>query len=73
MTITTKNRDYYREVLMAPCYLMRAKLESDYTHIMLFGLNTIDLISMMADHLTAYNELVSAPIFFRMRDFEPID
>ncbi len=70
MTITTKNRDYYHDVLMTPCYLMRKKLEEDYAHAMEFGLNTTDIIVMMAEHLTAYNELVSLPLFFRMRDFK---
>lgn len=69
MTTTTKNRNYYHEVLMTPCYLMRQKLEEDYQHFIDFGLNTAGIITMFADHLTAYNELVSAPLFFRMRDF----
>ncbi len=70
MTITKKNRAYYHDVLMTPCYLMRKKLEENYAHAMEFGLNTTDIIAMMAEHLTAYNELTSCGIFFRMRDFE---
>lgn len=72
MVTTKKNRDYYHEVLMTPCYLMRKKLNDDYAHIMEFGLNTTAMIEMIAEHLTAYNELVSSPLFFRMRDFEVI-
>ena len=71
MKTTTKNRAYYHEVLMTPCYLMRAKLEEDYAHIMEFGLNTLCIIAMVADHLTAYNEISGVPLFFRMRDFKP--
>ena len=71
MTTTIKERLYYREVLMTPCYLMRQKLEEDYQHFIDFGLHTADIIAMFAEHLTAYNELVSSPLFFRMRDFKP--
>lgn len=70
MKFTNKNRAYYHEVLMTPCYLMRSKLEEDYAHIMEFGLNTLGIIEMVAEHLTAYNELTGCGIFFRMRDFE---
>lgn len=72
MTITTKNRDYYHEVLMTPCYLMREKLREDYDHIMDYGLHTTAIIAQIAEHLTAYNELVTTPFFFRMRDFKNI-
>lgn len=71
MTTTIKNRAYYYEVMMTPCYLMRAKLEEDYAHIMEFGLNTLGIIEVVATHLTAYNELSGTDIFFRMRDFKP--
>lgn len=71
MTTTTKDRTYYREVLMTPCYLMRQKLEEDYQLFIDFGLHTAGIIALIAEHLTAYNELVSTPLFFRMRDFNP--
>lgn len=71
MTTTKKNRAYYHEVMMTPCYLMRAKLEEDYAHIMEFGLNTLGIIECIATHLTAYNELSGIGLFFRMRDFKP--
>lgn len=71
MTTTTKNLGYYHDVMMTPCYLMRAKLQEDYAHIMEFGINTLGIIEMIATHLTAYNELSGIGIFFRMRDFEP--
>lgn len=73
MTITTKNRDYYHDVLMTPLYLMRVKLHEDYEHIMDYGLHTTAIIAQIAKHLTAYNELVSMPIFFRIRDFKSMN
>lgn len=71
MTTTIKNRNYYHEVMMTPCYLMRVKLEDDYAHITGFGLNTLGIIELVATHLTAYNELSGIGVFFRMRDFKP--
>lgn len=70
MTITKKNRDYYHEILITPCYLLRNKLHEDYELIMNFGLNTTYIIAMVAEHLTVYNELADMPIFFRMRHFK---
>lgn len=69
MIRTDKNYNYYNEVLMAPCYLMREKLEEDYQHYLDFGINTVGIIAMFADHLTAYNELVCPPYFVTMRNF----
>lgn len=73
MTTTTKNRNNYKDVFVTPCYLIRKKLEEDYQYSMNFRLLTAGIISLFADHLTAYNELVSSPIFFRMRYFEPLN
>lgn len=71
MKITKKNSAYYHKVMMTPCYLMREELEEDYAHIMEFGLNTLGIIEMVAEHLTAYNELSGIDVFFRMRNFKP--
>lgn len=70
MTTTTKNRDYYLEVLATPCYLLRMRLKEDYEHYASYGFNTLDLISIVADHLTAYNEIAMTRCFWHLRDFE---
>lgn len=49
---------------------MRKELEDDYKIIALGAGCTIEFLSMVADHLTAYNELAVAPLFFRMRNFK---
>lgn len=69
MITTAKNYNYHHEVFIAPCYLMREKLQEDYQHFLDFGLNTADIIALFADHLTAYNELVGSPYFWKMRNF----
>ena len=71
MKTTTKNRNYYFDILCTPCYLLRNKLQDDYKHYAKFGINTLDILSMFADHLTAYNEIAIIHVFWRMRDFRP--
>lgn len=71
MTTTLKNRYYYLEVLATPCYLLRMRLQEDYEHYATYGINTLDLLSTIADHLTAYNEIAMTRVFCRLRDFEP--
>lgn len=70
MTTTTKNRDYYLDVLCTPCYLMRKMLNEDYRSILCHGINTLEFFAMVADHLTAYNEIAMTSPFFRIRDFK---
>lgn len=70
MTTTTKNHNCYHEVLMAPRCFMRRQLENDYNHIMSFGLNTVDIIAVIADHLTAYNEISDFNFFVGMNFFK---
>lgn len=71
MTTTKKNRNYYLDILTTPCYLLRNKLQEDYEHYAEFGINTLELFAIFADHLTAYNEISIAPVFWRFRDFKP--
>lgn len=70
MTTTTKNRDYYLDILCTPCYLMRERLNEDYHLIQCHGINTLEFFAMVADHLTAYNEISMISLFFRIRDFK---
>lgn len=70
MTITTKNRDYYLDVLTTPCYLLRNQLEEHYRTIQVYGINTLEYFAMVAEQLTAYNEISCVSLFFRMRDFK---
>ena len=71
MTTTNKNRNYYLDILVTPCYLLRNRLNEDYQHITEYGINTLDMLAMVAEHLTAYNEIAMTPVFWRMRDFNP--
>lgn len=71
MTTTNKNLNYYRDVLVTPCYLLRNELEEHYCIIQTYGINTLEYFAMIAEQLTAYNEISCAPLFFRMRDFKP--
>lgn len=71
MTTTNKNRNYYLDILSTPCYLMRDRLNKDYNKIIEYGVNTPEFFAMVAEHLTAYNELSTYSFFFRMRDFKP--
>lgn len=69
MTTTNKNWNYYFNILATPAYKMRQVLEEDYRIIALGPISTIQFLSMVADHLTAYNELAACPVFFRIRTF----
>lgn len=69
MKTTKKNWTYYYHILGTPAYKMRHELEDDYKIIALGAGCTIEFLSMVADHLTAYNELAVAPVFFRMSTF----
>lgn len=69
MTTTNKNWNYYYNIFATPSYKMRQALEEDYNIIALGAGCTIQFLSMVADHLTAYNELAVAPVFFRIRTF----
>lgn len=71
MTTTNKNWNYYFNILATPAYKMRQVLEEDYSIIAIGHGCSIPFLSMVADHLTAYNELVVAPVFFRIRYFKP--
>ena len=70
MTTTKKNRHYYFDVLTTPCYLMRNQLEEDYRIIRTYGINTLEFFTMVAEHLTAYNEISCVSLFFKMKDFK---
>lgn len=70
MVTNKKNFSYYFNILASPAYLMRSKLEEDYSIIALSGCCTLEFLSMVADHLTAYNEIAVAPVFFRMKSFK---
>lgn len=72
MTTTSKNFNYYFNIFLSPCYMMRKKLEEEYQIIASGGFCTIEYLSMVADHLTSYNELACVPTFFKIRDFETI-
>lgn len=69
MTTTTKNLKYYFHIFASPSYKMRKELEDDYKIIALGAGCSFEFLSMVADHLTAYNELACAPVFFRIRTF----
>lgn len=71
MTTTNENRNYYFDILSTPCYLMRDRLNEDYKNIIVFGVHTPEFLAMVADHLTAYNEITMTGLFWRMRDFKP--
>ena len=70
MKTTKKNWKYYYHILATPSYKMRQELQDDYKIIGLGAGCSIQFLSMVADHLTAYNELAVAPVFFRMRHFK---
>lgn len=70
MTTTNKNHNYYHELLLTPCYLMREKLHEDYEFITEYGIHTPLIIAQVAEHLTAYNEISMTGLFWRMRDFK---
>ena len=70
MVTNQKNYRYYFNVLAAPAYLMHRKLEEDYSMITLGGNCPLSFLSMVADHLTAYNEIAVCPVFFRIKDFK---
>ena len=70
MKTTKKNWEYYYHILITPAYKMRHELEDEYKIIALGAGCSIEFLSMVADHLTAYNELAVAPLFFRMRNFK---
>lgn len=69
MTTTNKNWNYYFHILATPAYKMRHELEEEYKIIALNAGCSIQFLSMVADHLTAYNELAACPVFFRIRNF----
>ena len=69
MTTTKKKWNYYFKILATPRYKMREELEEDYKIIALGACTTIEFLCMVADHLTAYNELAVCPVFFRIRTF----
>ena len=69
MVTNKKNFSYYFNILATPSYMMRHALEEDYSIISLGHGCTLAFLSMAADHLTAYNELAVAPVFFRMKSF----
>ena len=71
MTTTTKNWKYYFNIFASPCYKMRQALEEDYKIIALGAGCSLEFLSMVADHLTAYNELACTRVFFHIRYFEP--
>lgn len=70
MKTTKGNYSYYFNILALPAYMMRRVLEEDYSIIALGHGCTLAFLSMAADHLTAYNELAVAPVFFRMKSFK---
>lgn len=70
MKTTKKNFNYYFNILATPSYMMRHALEEDYSIIALGQGCSLAFLSMVADHLTAYNELAVAPVFFRMKSFK---
>lgn len=69
MTTTNKNFNYYFNIFATPSYKMRKTLEEDYRIMTLGPCSTIGFLSMVADHLTAYNELAACPVFFRINSF----
>lgn len=71
MTTTNKNRNYYFDILVTPCYLLRDRLTQDYQHLTEYGVNTPEMLAMVANHLTAYNEISMTHAFWRMKDFKP--
>ena len=70
MKTTKKNCKYYYYILGRPACMMRHELEDEYKIIALGRGCTIEFLSMVADHLTAYNELAVAPLFFRIKHFK---
>lgn len=70
MKTTKKNWKYYYHILATPSYKMRHELEDEYKIIALGAGCSFEFLSMVADHLTAYNELAVAPLFFRMKNFK---
>ena len=70
MVPNNKNFSYYFNILATPAYLMRHTLEEDYGIIALDGRCSLEFLSMVADHLTAYNEIAVCPKFFRMKSFK---
>ena len=70
MKTTKKNWKYYFHILATPAYKMRHELEDEYKIIALGAGCSIEFLSMVADHLTAYNEISVAPLFFRMKNFK---
>lgn len=70
MITNNKNFSYYFNILATPAYLMRHTLEEDYSIIALGGGCSFAFLSMVADHLTAYNEIAVSPTFFRMSSFK---
>lgn len=71
MVTNKKNFSYYLHILATPAYLMRHTLEDDYSIIALGGGCSFAFLSMVADHLTAYNEIIVASVFFRIKHFKP--
>lgn len=72
MKTKKKNWKYYYHILSTPAYKMRHELEDEYKIIALGAGCSFEFLSMVADHLTAYNELVCTPMFFHMINFSPI-
>lgn len=64
------NYSYHFNIFATPAYMMRHALEEDYSIIASGHGCTLAFLSMAADHLTAYNELAVAPVFFRMKSFK---
>lgn len=71
MKTTKKNWKYYYHILSTPAYKMRHELEDEYKIIALGAGCTIEFLSMVADHLTAYNELCTLDFFVSMKFFKP--
>lgn len=70
MVTNKKNFSYYFNIFATPAYLMRLTLEEDYSTIALGGGCSFAFLSLVADHLTAFNEIAVAPKFFRMSSFK---
>lgn len=70
MVTNKKNFTYYFNIFATPAYLMRHTLEEDYSIIALGGGCSFAYLSMVADLLTAYNEIAFSPVFFRIEHFK---
>ena len=73
MVTNNKNFSYYFYILSTPICQMRHTLEEDYSIISLGDCCSLGYLCIIADHLTAYNEIADkiavVPKFFRISDF----